>query len=415
MEARIFHAALSAAALLSLGAGYRTTNFIVSAPTPQLSREIADSAECYRRELAIEWLGHELPRWSQPCPITAHVSPRLNAGGATSFMFQHGRPFGWRMTIQGSQSRVLDSVLPHEVTHTIFATHFGRPLPRWADEGACTTVEHESEKMKQHNLLIHFLTHHRGIAFNRMFAMKEYPQDILPLYSQGYSLARYLIMQGGKKQFVKYVGDGMRMNNWTAATKKHYGMTSLSELQITWLDWVRHGSPRIGPLIESAGGDVQVASATNPTDVQSDNIRRTMNGMNDDGGSAASSPRSFDSGRGVQLAQNSRGPRNNGISWYVRQGKLARRTGGHDRATKSQPSGNPHSTAPNQGPSAAVTGKAIERAVTRPQPPQRTQQIILDGPPSFRPVGQLSPVIPAPPVAGPIYVMPLNQGGTVLR
>ena len=37
--------------------------------------------------------------------------------------------------------RILDSVLPHEITHTIFATHFGQPLPRWADEGACTTVD----------------------------------------------------------------------------------------------------------------------------------------------------------------------------------------------------------------------------------------------------------------------------------
>ena len=62
------------------------------------------------------------------------------------------------MHIQGSRERILDSVLPHEITHTIFATHFGRPLPRWADEGACTTVEHVSEKAKQDNFLIQFLT-----------------------------------------------------------------------------------------------------------------------------------------------------------------------------------------------------------------------------------------------------------------
>ncbi len=97
------------------------------------------------------------------------------------------------MSVQGSHERVLDSVLPHEVTHTIFATHFGRPLPRWADEGACTTVEHPSERNKQTRLLYEFLTTGRGIAFNRMFAMTEYPADILPLYSQGFSLAKFLI------------------------------------------------------------------------------------------------------------------------------------------------------------------------------------------------------------------------------
>jgi len=147
------------------------------------------------------------------------------------------------MSLQGSRERVLDSVLPHEITHTIFATHFGRPLPRWADEGACTTVEHPSERAKQERLLYHHLKTGRGIAFNRMFRMTEYPADILPLYSQGYSLARFLIAQGGRQRFVKYVGDGLDSNNWTGATKRHYGFKNLSELQLTWLDWVRHDSP----------------------------------------------------------------------------------------------------------------------------------------------------------------------------
>jgi hypothetical protein len=247
MEARLFSAALIAASALSLGANHPTQNFIITAATPELAHEIGQAAESYRRNLAVEWLGHELPPWQEPCPVTTHVAPQLGAGGATSFYFDHGRPFGWRMNIQGSHDRLLDSVLPHEVTHMIFATHFGCPLPRWADEGACTTVEHVSEKAKQQQMLITFLTTGRGIAFNQMFAMREYPADILPLYSQGFSLARYLIALGGKPRFVQYVGDGMKGNNWTAATKQHYGFASLSELQVTWLAWVRQGSPPVSP------------------------------------------------------------------------------------------------------------------------------------------------------------------------
>jgi len=246
MEARLVSVALATAALLACGAGARSQNFIVQAPTQQLAQEICTAAETFRRDLAIEWLGKELPPWNQPCPIQAKVHPQLGAGGATSFMFNpHGQPFGWTMDIQGSRERVLDSVLPHEVTHTIFATHFGRPLPRWADEGACTTVEHPDEKKKQEKYLIEFLMTDRGIAFNKMFAMKEYPPDILPLYSQGYSLARYFIQQGGKQKYVKYVGEGMKTNNWPATTKKYYGFKDLSQLQTTWVEWVRAGSPDI--------------------------------------------------------------------------------------------------------------------------------------------------------------------------
>ena len=245
MDARILKAVVLTVAAISLGANHRTPNFVVTGPTPQIAQQIGAAAEQYRRELAIQWLGHEMPTWAQPCPITVQVGENLGAGGRTSFMFDHGDVFGWEMLIQGSYERVLDSVLPHEVTHTIFATHFRRPLPRWADEGACTTVEHASERNKQQTMLVQFLKTGHGIAFNRMFAMKEYPHDVMPLYSQGYSLTRYLIAQGGRRKFIEFLGDGMRDENWTRAINAHYGFAEMGTLQNTWLDWVRRGSPAV--------------------------------------------------------------------------------------------------------------------------------------------------------------------------
>lgn len=366
MEARIFSAALILASLLSLGAGYRTQNFIIAAATPELAQEIGDQAEAYRRDLANEWLGKELPPWPQPCPIRAEVSQNLGAGGATSFMFEHGQPFGWRMNIQGSRERVLDSVLPHEITHTIFATHFGRPLPRWADEGACTTVEHASEKDKQHQMLYQFLTTNRGIAFNDMFAMTEYPADILPLYSQGFSLARFLIAQGGKRKFVEYVGEGMRLNNWTAATKKHYGFASLSELQVTWLDWVRQGCPAIDaketlladstPADELPAGQVEAVSlasysaepeANEPTQLAPQADRRSP----------------------AAAAGNARPAGSDG--WYARQRD---RVKGISLATTAVEEKSYEADLP-------LAGAVREQSVTRVQGLGGPQQIILDSPP----------------------------------
>ena len=227
----------------AVAAGYRTANFVVEAPTENLARKIGDAAEQYRQTLAVEWTGSPLPRWSRPCPITAQVAPHLGAGGATSFVFDRGEVFNWTMTIQGSEERILDSVLPHEITHTIFASYFRRPLPRWADEGACTTVEHPVERARQHRLLLEFLTTGRGIAFPEMFAMKEYPADVLPLYSQGYSLARYLIERGGRHKYVSFVSDGLSSENWSAALEKHYGVPTVAQMQHVWLDWVKQGCP----------------------------------------------------------------------------------------------------------------------------------------------------------------------------
>ena len=158
---------------------------------------------------------------------TRQVQPNLGAGGATSFVFDRGEVFGWKMNIQGSRERILDSVLPHEVTHTIFASYFRQPVPRWADEGACTTVEHPSEISKQERNLIQFLKTGRGIPFSQMFAMKEYPPDVMPLYAQGHSLSEWLIESRGRKAFLEFVADGMRDENWPRAVREHYGFSSL--------------------------------------------------------------------------------------------------------------------------------------------------------------------------------------------
>ncbi len=243
MEARFLRAVFLVAIVSSLGAGYRTPNFIVNAPSPDVAAQVGKLAEQYRRDLAVEWLGEPIPNWQQPCPITVEVGPHLGAGGATSFVFDRGQVFGWQMTIQGPLDRLLDSVLPHEVTHTIFATHFRQPLPRWADEGACSTVEHRSERVKQQKMLVRFLQTRRGIAFDDMFRMKEYPRDILPLYAQGHSLATFLIAQGGKQKFVGFVGDGLQSNQWRRALSENYQIADLGKLQNTWLEWVKQGSP----------------------------------------------------------------------------------------------------------------------------------------------------------------------------
>ena len=242
-------------------AGYKTANFVVSAPTPQLAKEIGDAAETWRRELAIEWLGKELPRWSKSCPIHARVAPNMGAGGATSFIFDRGEVFGWDMKIQGSRERILDSVLPHEITHTVFASYFRQPLPRWADEGACTTVEHRSEVAKQERMLIDFLKTGRGIPFGQMFAMKEYPEDVMPLYAQGHSLAQWMLETRGKQTFLDFLTDGLQDDNWPRAVQKYYGFNDLYAMQDTWLDWVKSGRPRLSP---GASPDVQLASNVQP-------------------------------------------------------------------------------------------------------------------------------------------------------
>lgn len=271
MEARIARSAIALAVLFvaaqtAAAANFSTKNFVVETDNPQVARIVAETAEKYRRELAIEWLGQEMPDWSKPCPIKVQVGPNLGAGGATSFVFDRGEVFGWKMNIQGPMDRLLDSVLPHEVTHTIFATYFRQPLPRWADEGACTTVEHDSERGKQQRMLIQFLQTGRGISFSQMFRMKEYPNDVLPLYAQGHSLATYLIGKGGKARYLQFLAAGLENEDWVTALREFYGIETMSSLQNTWLDWVAAGSPPVQP------DSMTEIAATRPAAAEPDDI-----------------------------------------------------------------------------------------------------------------------------------------------
>jgi len=383
MEAHLVRWACLAAALSSLGASHRTANFVVEAPTAEMAQQIGKAAEKYRRELAIEWLGSEMANWAQPCPITAQVADNLGAGGATSFVFEHGQVFGWRMTIQGSRVRILDSVLPHEITHTIFATHFRQPLPRWADEGACTTVEHSSERAKQQSMLVDFLRTNRGIAFSRMFAMRDYPRDVMPLYSQGYSVARYLVAQGGKQKFLEYLGDGMRDENWTRATQQHYGVTSLAALKNNWLDWVRKGSPALDAARPEASlvavntsGATAPAGATDTTPVASGRRARPEANLIHRGQSADSADSTSDSRPSrpsvyelASTSKNSAQPAGaEPEAWHAPRPGPAAETAAETAEPSDAPAGEPERRWPHPA----------QYQVTRPQPVERANQVILE-------------------------------------
>jgi len=249
MEARLARAALCAAVLfVSMGAAARTPNFIVETPDPNFARQVAQTAEKQRYDLAMAWLGQPMPNWSAPCRMTVRTGPHLGAGGATTFFFDRGEVFGWRMSIQGSRERILDSVLPHEITHMVFASHFRQPLPRWADEGGATSVEHASERMRHRRMLVQFLHTGRGIPLNRMFAVRgDYPRDIMPFYAQSYSVAEHLIQLGGRRKYVEFLGDALKTDDWSGALRRHYAIDGAGRLQQQWLAWVRQGSPALSP------------------------------------------------------------------------------------------------------------------------------------------------------------------------
>ncbi|MDY3556229.1 hypothetical protein R5W24_005392 [Gemmata sp. JC717] len=237
-------------------ATYDTVNFRTEAPTARLAKEFGDKAEEYRREKALEWTGREMPQWPSRCPLLVQIT-QGSAGGATTFTFgqEGGRSVvtSIRMEIRGDAAQLLNSVLPHEVTHTVLANYFGRPVPRWADEGGSVLSENDDERFNHNVRCRELLNAGRGIRCRVLFRMTEYPKDMIVLYAQGYSVSHYLVAKGGdgregRLKLLQFLGTGMQGNSaesWNAAAHKVYGFESVDELEEAWLTSLKTPPTRV--------------------------------------------------------------------------------------------------------------------------------------------------------------------------
>lgn len=240
-------AAITCFCRVATAASVASPNFLVTAPSEATARRVADAAEYQRKKLAMLWYGHELDDWANRCTVEVDANPNKGAGGSTSFKFSRGEVYGWRMRVQGSVERILDSVIPHEVNHTILACFFRRKVPRWADEGAATIFEHDSERQRQIDEVQRLLHDGRRIPLRVLMSMTQYPSDmrqVMAMYAQSYSVTDYLIQKGGRKTFLAFLNDAHR-RGWDAALKTHYEQKSVEQLEQDWTGWVMAGFPRL--------------------------------------------------------------------------------------------------------------------------------------------------------------------------
>jgi len=247
---------------------YVTENFEVSAPDSELAKRFGIAAEKFRVEKANEWLGREMPRWSKRCPLVVEITIG-RTGGATTFTFgRNGGVLSQEMKIFGDVPQLLNSVLPHEVTHTVLAHHFKQAVPRWADEGGSVLSENAKERRDHDIKCREFLNAGRAIVLRQLLPMKEYPRDMIVLYAQGYSVCSYLIDLGGgglkgRTKFLDFLGDGMEGGGrgWEKAVRSHYGFNGIDDLEARWIDSLR--KPRA--VATSVGGGGGRRPNANPT------------------------------------------------------------------------------------------------------------------------------------------------------
>ena len=239
-----------------------TDNFVVQAPTREAAKAVADAAERHRKAVAERWLGAAQPTWEKPCEIRVSLTPGPS-GGATTFLYASDpatRPAigGARMQLGGDLRHLLGNVLPHELAHVVLAHHYGKPLPRWADEGFAILRESAADQSVHDARCRDLVTEGRGIRLRVLFRMMDYPRDLMATYTQGHSVARFLVGPACREpvggcfdavacrvqmsrylEFLRQGIDGNTAESWDAAALAVYGFASVEAMEEAWLAWLK--------------------------------------------------------------------------------------------------------------------------------------------------------------------------------
>jgi hypothetical protein len=226
-------ACLSLASVAAADDAVRTPNFVVHAPNREVAVLVGKQAEAARKTQAMQWLGYEMRPWKRPCDLHVKLAPGL-AEGVTTTRFDGDWVFRHDMEIKGARER-FPSVLAHELTHTVLAHALGKPVPRWADEGAAVLSEEKSVTDRLDGVFEQMLKK-RGqiVPLQRLFTMTDYPDDRAGFYAQASSVTRFLLERKDRVTFVAFLrtADG---KGWDIALRKHYDIRRVSELEKAWL------------------------------------------------------------------------------------------------------------------------------------------------------------------------------------
>jgi hypothetical protein len=216
-----------------------------------LSRVVAGESEYQRQQIATLWLGKALPNWEKPSKVVVTFG-WADGVGSTTFSFSDAKSsresMGIEIRLDGLTLESLEVILPREVAETVLATHFGKPLPRWAGGGIARLHEPEIQQSAHDILNRQLLNEGRGVRLRALFRMTEYPQDMTLLNAQSHSVCRFLLAVGHSRAAVLgFIGHGMNDNSaagWDGAAVK-LGYKSVDALEEAWLEWLKKPESRL--------------------------------------------------------------------------------------------------------------------------------------------------------------------------
>lgn len=243
-----------------------TANFrLLHRHTHALAEAVLRTAEHTRTVQMRKWFDAVGEKWNPKCILWLYPSgeaygeatgaPVHPGGGHTDVQAEDGRVLSRRIHLHGTQTHLLEGLVPHEVTHAVLAGRLGRErVPRWADEGMAILAEAKPQIDVHLRLLPRWRAEEALFSTRGLIEMRDYPESrsLGVFYAQSVSLVDFLTRQKGAKHFADFVREGER-EGYEAALRKHYDW-NFAELDRRWRHHAFYHYPASDPTTTSGGG-----------------------------------------------------------------------------------------------------------------------------------------------------------------
>jgi hypothetical protein len=165
-----------------------------------------------------------------------------------------------RIDLLVDDSDLVHAVLPHEISHILFASELGTVTPPlWADEGIAVLSETDSAKHAHERNLDNSFESGTWFSAEQLMTMKGYPanehRDLF--YAASVSLVEFLVSHGGSQRFLEFVRSASA-SGYEAALRRAFGISSYNQLDMLWSQHIRMGIAARTAAGQSPGSDAVV-------------------------------------------------------------------------------------------------------------------------------------------------------------
>lgn len=213
-------------------------NFLVSAPKEELAEVILKRAESLRKGIAKEWLGQELPPSIGHTVLDVFLSDTENTG-LTSPSRSEIQPT-FMMWITVTDSKEIEPILAHEVTHVVLLSRFPGKVPPWIDEGIACRYDDPEKKAIRKDVLAWYRETGNWPSLNDTILLERIPSWDHASYAVSESVVEYLLSIGKKEQLLAAMVDA-HDKGWDNALRLHYKLDGIPALDKAWKAWIKKG------------------------------------------------------------------------------------------------------------------------------------------------------------------------------